>query len=199
MTWSDFFLICFTVGLTFSIISLLAGSIHLHWPHFHIHVGGGHAPISPKLGGRGMGPVNIGTVAAFLAWFGGAGYLLAHYYSVWIVIAVGVAIVSGFTGASIVFFFLARVLIQKDEVLDPADYDMVGVLGKVSSIIRPSGTGEMIFSQAGSRRAAPARSEDGLAIPKGAEVVVTRYDRGIAYVRLWEELAKSAAQDRENI
>ena len=39
MTWTDFFLICFTVGLTFSVISLLAGSMHIHLPHFHVHFG----------------------------------------------------------------------------------------------------------------------------------------------------------------
>ena len=68
---------------------------------------------------------------------------------------------------------------------------MVGVLGMVTSSIRPSGTGELIFSQAGTRRATPARSEDGLEIAKGTEVVVTRYERGIAYVRPWEELTNS--------
>ncbi len=35
----------------------------------------------------------------------------------------------------------------------------------------------------------PARGEGGLEIPKGVEVVVTRYERGIAYVRPWEELS----------
>ena len=34
----------------------------------------------------------------------------------------------------------------------------------------------------------PARSDEGFAIPKGTEVVVTRYEQGIAYVRPWEEL-----------
>ena len=34
----------------------------------------------------------------------------------------------------------------------------------------------------------PARSENGNALEKGAEIMVTRYDRGIAYVRLWEEM-----------
>jgi hypothetical protein len=34
-----------------------------------------------------------------------------------------------------------------------------------------------------------ARSDDGSAVAKGTEVVVTRYDKGIAYVRLWSEMA----------
>ena len=80
-------------------------------------------------------------------------------------------------------------LVREDEVLDTADYDMIGVLGKVSSTIRPAGTGEMIFSQMGSRRSVATRSEGGLEIAKGVEVVVTRYERGVAYVRPWEELS----------
>ena len=45
----------------------------------------------------------------------------------------------------------------------------------------------MIYSQEGTRRVAGARSEDGAAIPKGVEVMVTRYEKGIAYVRPWED------------
>ena len=66
---------------------------------------------------------------------------------------------------------------------------MVGVLGKLSIPIRDGGTGEIVFSQEGTRHVAGARSEDGAAIPKGAEVVVTRYEKGIAYVRRWEDFA----------
>ncbi len=72
--------------------------------------------------------------------------------------------------------------------MDAADYEMTGVLGRVSIPIREGGTGEIIYAQAGTRRTCGARSEAGGAIPKGAEVMVTRYDRGIAYVRLWEEM-----------
>jgi hypothetical protein len=89
-----------------------------------------------------------------------------------------------------VFWFLVKVLLKHEKDLDPADYDMVGVLGKVSSTVRPGGTGEMIFSQHGVRRAAGIRSENGEAIPRGIEVVVTRYEKGVAYVRPWEELSE---------
>jgi membrane protein implicated in regulation of membrane protease activity len=199
MTWENFYLICFVVGLTLSIVSFLAGSIHLHWPHFHFHVGSGPAHSAGGGGGRGIGRVNIGTVTAFLAWFGGAGYLLSRYSSVWFLFALGMAVLSGLGGAAVLFLFLAKVLVRQDEALDPADYEMVGVLGKVNSPIRPAGTGEVIFSRAGARRAIAARSEDGLLIPKDTEVVVTHYESGIAYVRPWEELAKTSGKEMESI
>lgn len=188
MSWGDFYLICFLVGVSISFLSWLAGSVHIHLPHIHVHFGGSH---TPRGGGHGHGPevINIGTIAAFLAWFGGTGYLLRQYYVVGFLIALAAALLSGLAGAAIVFWFLAKFLVREDEVLDPADYDMIGVLGKVSSTIRSSGTGEMMFSQMGSRRAAPARSEGGSEIPKGADVVVTRYERGVAYVRAWEEFS----------
>jgi membrane protein implicated in regulation of membrane protease activity len=180
MTWTDFYLICFLVGAAFTVASMFSGSLHL--PHIHLHVGGHHSH-GPQL--------NIGTVAAFLVWFGGTGYLLVRYFDFRLLLALGLATIAGLAGASIVFFFLAKVLIRTDEVLDPADYEMVGVLGRVSSGIRLGGTGELIFSQEGCRRAAPARSANGVEIAKGTEVVVIRYESGIAYVQPWDDLAKT--------
>ncbi len=52
------------------------------------------------------------------------------------------------------------------------------------------GTGEIIFSLAGVRRCAGARTDEGKAIEKGAEVVIERYEKGIAYVKKWEEFTK---------
>jgi membrane protein implicated in regulation of membrane protease activity len=133
--------------------------------------------------------LNFGTIAAFLAWFGGTGFLLEWHYHVSVFIALGVAVLSGAGASALVFWFLARVLMANDTALDAADYDMVGVLGKLSIPIREGGTGELIYSQQGTRRVAGARSEGGIAIAKGTEVVVTRYEKGIAYVRPWEEMA----------
>ena len=105
------------------------------------------------------------------------------------------ALLSGLVGAAAVFWFLFKVLLKHERDLDPADYEMVGVLGRVSSTVRENGTGEMIFSQNGVRRAASARSEDGRPIAKGVEVVVTRYERGIAYVRPWEEISEGRRKE----
>jgi membrane protein implicated in regulation of membrane protease activity len=178
MNWSDFYFACFIFGFGLSVIALLGGSARLHVPHLHLHHG---APM------RGGSWFNMATMAAFLAWFGGAGYLLEHYYGVWFVLALAISIISGIGAASVVFWFVAKVLIEREAPLDPADYEMVGVLGKLSIPIRAGGTGELVYSQEGTRRVAGARSEDGAAIPKGVEVVVTRYEKGIAYVRVWDE------------
>ena len=194
MTWSDFYLLCFFVGFIFSLVSMLSGHVHLHFHHGH---GGGHVHTgghgSHARGGADVSPFNFGTGAAFLAWFGGAGYLATTYYRTWVGTALIIAFISGLAGASIVFWFLAKVLMGREEHLDPANYEMVGVLGTTSGTIRAGGTGEILFSQEGARRAAAARSEDGTAIPRGVEVVVTRYENGISYVRRWEEL--KAASD----
>ena len=188
MNWSDFYLVCFFVGFGLSALALLAGSVHLHIPHLHFHHGI-HIPHGGSgSGGRGELPwFNFGTIAAFLAWFGGTGYLLEHYSHVWVVIIVMLATVSGFAAASLVFWFLAKVLMADDEALDPADYDMIGVLGRTTISIRPGGTGELVFTQGGTRHVSGARSETGSAIAKGREVIVTRYEKGIAYVRPFEE------------
>ena len=79
------------------------------------------------------------------------------------------------------------VLMADDVALDPADYDMIGVLGHTTITIRSGGTGELVFTQGGTRHVAGARSENGAAIPKGTEVIVTRYEKGIAYVRPFED------------
>jgi membrane protein implicated in regulation of membrane protease activity len=191
MTWADFYLICFLLGLALSLLSVLTGSAHLHLPHMHVphvHIQGPHIH-TPEA--EGIPWLNFGTMTAFLAWFGGTGYLLERYYAVWFLIALGIAVLSGLGGAAIVFWFLAK-LTSDERTLDPADYDMVGVLGKLSIPIREGGTGEMIYSQEGVRGVSGARSEDGTAIVKGTEVVVQRYEKGIAYVRRWEDMTGSA-------
>jgi membrane protein implicated in regulation of membrane protease activity len=185
MNWSDFYLICFLVGFALSALALLAGSVHLHVPHLHLHHG---IHLGRGASGRGQTPwFNFGTLSAFLAWFGGTGYLLEHYYHVWVVVIIFVATLSGLGAAAVVFWFLARVLMADEAPLDPADYDMIGVLGRTTISIRSGGTGELVFTQGGTRHVTGARSENAAAIPKGTEVIVTRFEKGIAYVRPFED------------
>lgn len=220
MDWATFYLICFAVGLIFSVLSVMGsfGRLHLpgrwHLPHvFGHHAGPLHAHpvhVHSALGGHWQGVqhaaaagraaevpfFNFSTLMVFLAWFGGTGYLLTRYSNLWTAAAFAIALVSGLAAAGAVFLFLVKVLMAHETELDPADFDMMGMLGKVSVTIRAGGTGEIVFSQAGTRHAAGARSENGGAIAKGEEVVVTRYEKGIAYVRRWEEMTGEQADEQ---
>ena len=119
MNWLDFYLICFAVGGGFSLMALMGSTFHA--PHVHLHHGSGQA----------AGAFNMGTISAFLLWFGAAGYLITRFETWWFLWALMISGVLGLIGASLVFYFIARVLMRGDVPLDPADYDMIGVLGQL--------------------------------------------------------------------
>src|SRR5512142_1000841 len=165
MNWADFYLVCFLVGFTLSLGSFLLGSFHL-LPHLHLdshfqghfHVDMGHGPPAGGGGAQAGGGhahlssgepevswLNFGSITAFLAWFGGAGYLLTRYSGLWVWPVLALAFAAGVVGAAIVLWFLAK-LAQHDKSLNPMDYQMIGVLGVVTQPIREAGTGEVVFS-----------------------------------------------------
>ena len=192
MNLATFYLVCFVVGFAFSALSFFTGSLRLHLPgHGHVPFGA-HAAHSGSAHGGHFPFLNPFGLAVFLAWFGGTGYLLTRYEHVWMLAVLVIATLAGLTGATLIFLFIAKVLMAHDYSLDPLDYEMPGVLGRVSSSIRSRGTGEIIFVQDGSRRASAARSETGEPLNTGEEVIVTRYEQGIAYVRRWDEVASAA-------
>jgi membrane protein implicated in regulation of membrane protease activity len=189
MTMDSFYLVCFGVGLVLSVASVLGGFTHLHLGRLHIgHVT--HAPHSAVVRGNshGLSSVNGFTVPAFLCWFGGAGYLL-HRSSVFVApLVLLLSLLSGIVGAALLWAVLFKVLLPRERVLTAEDTEMTGVLAQVSDSIRDGGgIGEILFSQTGARRCSAARSEDGRSIQRGTEVVVIRYERGVAYVRRWDD------------
>jgi hypothetical protein len=185
--WETFYLICFALGLSFTVLSFLGMSSHLHF-HVHVHSHGGH--VHAGHGAKGsVSPVNGFTLAAFLCWFGGCGYLLERYANFAMSLVLGFSTITGIVGAAILFWFMARVLLPHERELTAEDTEVVGVLGRVTGTIREDGVGEIQFSQNGARRFAVARSEAGVAIPRDVEVVVMRYEQGVAWVRLWDEVA----------
>jgi membrane protein implicated in regulation of membrane protease activity len=193
MTWADFYLTCFAVGFLLSAISFIAGGLrwhaHPHFPHASGHAHGNASAGTHSGRDASVSPFNFVSLTAFLAWFGGTGFLITRFSSIWFALGLLIALAAGFIGAAIVFFFLTRVLISHEENMDAADYEMVGVLGRISMPIRENGTGEIIYSQAGTRRTCGARSDNGAALAKGTEIMVSRYEKGIAYVKRWEEVS----------
>jgi len=194
MTWSDFYLLCFLVGFSLSVLSFLAGAVHLHLP-FKMHLpfdglhhtahGGTHAD---SKGGNHVSWLNASSAMAFLAWFGGTGYLLTRHSRLVGLLIFGVASAAGLAAGWAVFRFMLKLVSSaQDAPMTPEERRVQGSVGTVSMPIREGGTGEIIFPLGGVRRCAGARSEDGKPIEKGAEVVIARYEKGIAYVKRWEE------------
>jgi membrane protein implicated in regulation of membrane protease activity len=194
--WEAIYLTCFGVGLVLSVLAFFSGFGHLHFGHVrmhfgHQHVGGQHGA-SFKAGVRHasqMSPLNGFTIVAFLCWFGGTGYLLHHGSAFSNSLVLLFSVVSGLGGASVVFWFLSKVLMAREKTLEPADTDIVGMVGKLSGGIPKGGAGEMLYSQNGARWSAVVRAEDGESIERGAEVIVMRRAKGVAYVRRWDEFA----------
>ena len=203
MNWESFYLICFLVGLGLSALSLFGvlghfgGSVHL--PHVgHVHVphasamGTSHPSAAGMRGGGASVPWwNAFSLMIFLCWFGAAGYLLSRYGSFVALIVLVLAVVCGLAGGAIVFFFLTKVLLPHERELTADETEVIGAVGHLSSAIRAGGTGEIVYEQLGALRSAPARSDDGEPIQKQEEVYVVRYEKGVAYVRRWEDLQEA--------
>lgn len=172
----------FFFGVIFAAASLLFGTIDI----------GGDSD-------GDIGPVNLSTILAFVAWFGGVGYLIRHGFGGAVALSLVLASVAGLAGGAAIFWVLAKVVAPADRALDPKDYHLPGTLGRVSSSIREGGTGEVIYEQQGIRQVMAARSEDGVAIPRGAEVVIMRSEHGIAFVKQWDELMEGSPPELEEL
>ncbi len=179
---------------------------HVDLPHPHVDAGHGgldghgHA-VAPVHAGETVGvpvrtqpvdrgtsqetisPLNMPTILAAITWFGGVGYVLTRMaFLDWLLI-LGVAVLGGFLGGYIVYYFFAKVLWPaQTRPMDPMEYDLRGTYARVVSGIAPNGTGEIMYTKGGTRAVAGARSADGSPLPKGADVMVVRYERGLAYV-----------------
>ncbi len=60
MTWSDFYLLCFLVGFSLSVLSFMAGAVHIHLPFkMHLPFHGAHH------GGTGASTAESGVARTF--------------------------------------------------------------------------------------------------------------------------------------
>jgi membrane protein implicated in regulation of membrane protease activity len=193
---ANVFLGCFLLGFLLTAASLLFGMDldgngggHSGGPG-HGHAGSGHGSMDSTAGGdaghHGLPWINYNTVVMFMTWFGAAGYLLNSQSRASTLVVLLGAIAAGTTGASLIFLFIERLLLRGETRMNPADYYMPGTLARITSSIREGGTGEIMYVQGGTRKAVGARSDEGRPHVQGEEVVVVRYEKGIAYVRAME-------------
>lgn len=189
---TTFFWICFLLGLGLSIVSFVSGlqrvSIFDHI--FHTHAAGhGHGRLGAHHSHAAETRVsmfNMAALTAFASWFGAAGLTLTELTSWPRTVITGGAVVGGAVGGAVINKFI-RLLARDSKQLPPTT--LAGTLARVTVTIRDGGgTGEIVYTLHGTRQTAGARTIDGTGVAKGEEVVITSYEKGIAYVSTFDEL-----------
>lgn len=184
----------FFFGLIFVVLSLALGAADIEFGHDHGGLDGhGHDGASHD---GWLAQINIGSVLAFLMWFGGIGYLLRNAAGLVAPLALLIGLGGGVLGAAIVLKFI-RMLKASETYIDARNERLSGTIGRISSPVRENGTGEITYVLNGVRQVSAARSVDGRALPRGTEVVVLRRERGIALVEPWVEETDSDAWERK--
>jgi len=102
------------VGFSLSVLSFLAGAVHLHLPFkmhlpFMARITREAAPLHGGLkGGTHISWFNASSAMAFLAWFGGTGYLLTRHSHLLAVISLLLATAAGLAAGWVVFRFMVN-------------------------------------------------------------------------------------------
>jgi membrane protein implicated in regulation of membrane protease activity len=119
------------------------------------------------------GPSIFGAriMSSFLTAFG-VGGVVARYYNLSHPAASGVGVASGIVMAGIVYQF-ARVLYSQQASSEVRMTDLVGRPAEVSVAIPEGGVGQIALAFGGEHTEHIARSADGQALRRGAEVVIT--------------------------
>jgi membrane protein implicated in regulation of membrane protease activity len=170
----------FFFGLILTVASVVLGFADLGGHHDAGHDGG-------------FLPISLGALLVFLTWTGGVTYILRRAADWPLLLALPLAALVGFAVAMVVQRAIGKLSDPTGSVLNPEDYRLPGTIGRISSPIRAGGTGEVIFEQGGVRQVAAARSAGKQGLPRGAEVVVLRIDKGTAIVELFDPFAQLEA------
>lgn len=146
---------------------------------------GEHAGVAPP--NTSASPLNLMTLMAFLTWFGGAGYILYTLNGVFLPLSLLVAVAAGALAGWLVFLFLVKVLLPGTIAGDLRAQSLIGTVAHVSIPIPSGRVGEIVYTLEGARHSDGARTVDGKPLERDKEVVIIRYERGIAYVEEWDQ------------
>lgn len=140
---------------------------------------------------------NVSSILAFITWFCGATYLVRNGLGWFVGIAIAIGLIVGFAGAWAISWFLYSFLRANSPELNPAEWDEIGQIGRVTGTIFPSGIGEVLYERHGTRHSIPARTKDGVGIERNIEVVILEIEKGVAIVQPWRELLDEISFDDE--
>ncbi len=170
------YLVCFLIGLLFTIISLFFGHA-LGGTDAHPDVGtGGHAEAGYEHTGMpGITPFSPTILCSFLTAFGGFGLIFTDIdatKNIWI--SAPLSLLSGLIIAAGVFWLFAAIF---HSTQSSSESHLGSLLGRTATVISPipaAGVGEIAYVQDGTRYTAPAREQTGVAVGTGQTVKITR-------------------------
>ncbi len=174
------YFICFLVGFIYAVVS--GALAHVFGGDSDVHVdASGH--IGFEGGDVGLSVASPTLIAAFLSGFGGTGLIIHNLYHPGAGLSLLIATIGGLVIAGGAYVILGFLYQKTQAGSEFRDEQVVGRSAEVTLAIPDSGVGEIAFSVKGAREVAPARSEDGIPIPRHAAVKITKAVAGTFYVK----------------
>ena len=167
--------ICLVVGLTFTVVSVLAG--HFFGGHdAHVAGSGGHAEAGADASDMpGISVFSPTVMAAFVTAFGGFGLILTQFPKTSSpVVSAPLSLLGGVAVAGALLVFLRAVFSHTQSSSESHVANLIGAEANVITPIPGNGVGEIAYVVGGTRYTAPARAENNASVANGETVKITR-------------------------
>lgn len=206
--------VCFGVGTVYALVSALMtgffgfmgggggeGGGNFEVGHdFGVHGGdaGGHGEAFAVAaeGDPVIAPLSPATISVFLATFGGVGIILTTLFDFSLALSLPIAAASGLVVGGAVFALFYHLFTAVQGSSEPRMAEATGVTGEVTVSISKEGVGEVAFVVRGSRLTSPARSQEGVELPRHTAVrIVRRVGSTVYVVGLTEEESREQAPE----
>lgn len=168
------YLVCFGVGLFFTVVSAFFGAfaghdIHVHDGNAHVEAGGGAHEMP------GFSALSPTTIATFVTAFGGLGLIFSSIgwtSSAWL--SVPLATLGGLGIATLVVVLFQKIFASTQSSSEGRVRELFGRTAMVITPIAAGGVGEIAYEQGGTRYTAPAREIESREVPSGMTVRIVR-------------------------
>lgn len=168
------FYVCFGIGAGYTVLSLLLGEvlggIDLDFDFdFDFDFGGAASPVKPVV------------IAAFLTVFGAIGILLLNKFPAPLLLCL-----AGFGGLAVAYAIQRFIITPLYRAQNTSAVDQASLIGGSATVTEaiPQGAyGKITYHAAGNTYTAPAKSEDGSAIPRHSAVEIVYIKKNTYYVR----------------
>ncbi len=169
------YLFCLVVGLVFTVVSVAAG--HFFGGHGdHVGGSGGHAEAGADNSDMpGISIFSPTIIASFITAFGAFGMIFTEFPATnRVILSAPLSLVCALAVSGAMYKFLGAIFSHSQSSSESHVARLAGTAASVVSPIPENGVGEIAYVVSDTRYTAPARSENGAAIPNGKLVTISR-------------------------